>query len=125
MSARLSPHEIKSRLGHPVIDADGHWIEYGPLFHEQLRKVGGDLAVEGFAGAADGTADVLSMTVEERRRRRISQEAFWQHPSATPAIAPPRCSRRCCRSHPEEHVSFWSTPAVSGIRGGRAWRPGS
>jgi len=80
VSAHLTPAQIKSRLDHPVIDADGHWIEWGPVFHEQLRKVGGDIAVEGFSRVAGGTADVLSMTVEERRRRRISQEAFWQHP---------------------------------------------
>src|SRR5579864_4481531 len=80
VSSHLTPREIKSRLDHPVIDADGHWIEWGPVFHEQLRKVGGDIAVEGFSRVAGGTADVLSMTVEERRRRRISQEAFWQHP---------------------------------------------
>ncbi|MGA8400288.1 MAG: hypothetical protein WB697_10390 [Stellaceae bacterium] len=44
MNAHLSPREIKSCLGRPVIDADGHWIEYGPVFHKQLRKVGGDAA---------------------------------------------------------------------------------
>ena len=27
-----SPSEIHSRLSHPVIDADGHWLGYGPVY---------------------------------------------------------------------------------------------
>jgi predicted TIM-barrel fold metal-dependent hydrolase len=81
VSAHLSAVQIKSRIDHPIIDADGHWVEYGPVFTEQLRKVGGDAAVRGWNAVGGGTRGVLSMSVEERRRRRISQEAFWAHPS--------------------------------------------
>jgi len=81
VSAHLTPAQIKSRLDHPVIDADGHWIEYGPVFTEQLRKVGGEAAVRGWNAVGGGTRGVLAMSVEERRRRRISQEAFWAHPA--------------------------------------------
>jgi len=77
----LTPAQIKSRLDHPIIDADGHWIEYGPVFTEQLRKVGGDNAVRGWTAVGGGTRGVLAMSVEERRRRRVSQEAFWAHPA--------------------------------------------
>ena len=42
MSAHLSAAQIKARLDHPIIDADGHWIEYGPVFTEELRRVGGE-----------------------------------------------------------------------------------
>ena len=81
MSAHLTAQEIKSRIDHPIIDADGHWLEYSPVFNERLRKVGGEDAVRGWSAVGGGTRSVLSMTVEERRRRRISQEAFWGHPS--------------------------------------------
>lgn len=81
MSAHLSAAQIKSRLDHPIIDADGHWLEYSPVFAERLRKVGGEDAVKGWSAVGGGTRAVLSMSVEERRRRRISQEAFWGHPS--------------------------------------------
>jgi hypothetical protein len=30
-----NPTQIRFRLCHPVIDADGHWLEYGPAFSEQ------------------------------------------------------------------------------------------
>jgi len=38
LSAHLSAAQIKARLDHPIIDADGHWIEYGPVFTEELRR---------------------------------------------------------------------------------------
>ena len=81
MSAHLPAAQIKARLDHPIIDADGHWIEYGPVFTEELRQVGGEDAVQGWNAVRNGTRGALSMSVEERRRRRISQEAFWGHPS--------------------------------------------
>ena len=81
MSAHPTPAQIKSRIDHPIIDADGHWLEYGPVFTEQLRKVGGEDAVRGWQAVGGGTRRVLSMTVEERRHRRVSQELFWGHPS--------------------------------------------
>ena len=46
MSARKEwhPEKVRSGLTHPVIDADGHWIEYGPVFAERVRKAAGDKA---------------------------------------------------------------------------------
>ena len=75
-----SPAAIRARLTHPVIDADGHWLEYGPVLGEQLRKIGGSAAADGFASVRGGTREALMMSVEERQRRRISQEAFWGSP---------------------------------------------
>jgi predicted TIM-barrel fold metal-dependent hydrolase len=72
-----SPAQIRSSLTHPVIDGDGHWVEFDPVFAERMRKVGGDLAADGFLAAMKTTRDALSMSVAERRRRRIAQPAFW------------------------------------------------
>ena len=72
MSAHLSTAQIKARLDHPIIDADGHWIEYGPVFTEELRRVGGEDAVHGWNAVRNGTRGALSMSVEERRRRRVT-----------------------------------------------------
>src|SRR6266540_3422815 len=72
-----SPTEIRSRLTHPVIDADGHWLEYGPVFSEQIRKVGGDKAAEGFLSTGQAVREAQTTSVAERRRRRIGQEGFW------------------------------------------------
>ena len=72
-----TPEQIRSRLDHPVIDGDGHWVEFDPVFAERMRKVGGDRAADGFLAAMKTTQDALSMSVAERRRRRIAQPAFW------------------------------------------------
>jgi predicted TIM-barrel fold metal-dependent hydrolase len=75
--AHQSPVEIKAKLNHPIIDGDGHWVEYDPVFAEQMRKVGGDLAADGFLKAMDVTRDALQQGVEERRRRRLAMPGFW------------------------------------------------
>src|SRR5437899_174440 len=48
MSAHHTPEEIRKGLTHPVIDGDGHWVEYTPVFAEKIRKVTGDLGANGF-----------------------------------------------------------------------------
>ena len=73
----LTATQIRSRLGHPVIDGDGHWVEFDPVFSERMRKVGGDQAADGFNAAMKTTQDALSMSLGERRRRRLAQPGFW------------------------------------------------
>src|SRR5882672_3422515 len=75
--AHLSPAEIRAKVKHPIIDGDGHWVEYDPVFAEQMRKVGGDKAADGFLAAMAVTRDSLTLSVEERRRRRVSMPGFW------------------------------------------------
>ena len=80
--AHLTPAQIRAKLNHPVVDGDGHWVEYDPVFSEQMRKVGGDLAADGFLAAMAVTRDSLLMSVEERRRRRVSMPGFWTRSNA-------------------------------------------
>jgi len=77
MSSHASPAEIRAKLKHPVIDGDGHWVEYDPVFSERMRKVGGDKAADGYLAAMKSTKDALKMSVAERKRRRIAQPGFW------------------------------------------------
>src|SRR4029450_11194800 len=80
-NGHLSAAQIRSSLDHPVIDGDGHWVEFDPVFAERMRKVGGDLAADGWLAALKTTQDALGMSVAERRRRRIAQPAFWSRPA--------------------------------------------
>src|SRR5260370_35959149 len=75
--AYLSPSQVRGKLNHPVIDGDGHWVEYDPVFAEQMRKVGGDKAADGFLATMAVTRDSLLLSVEERRRRRVAMPGFW------------------------------------------------
>jgi predicted TIM-barrel fold metal-dependent hydrolase len=80
-STQTEARKIHDRLKHPVIDADGHWAEFAPHMREEFRKIGGDTAVEALALASARIPNSLNMSVAERRRRRIGQEAFWFLPT--------------------------------------------
>jgi hypothetical protein len=71
---------LRARLGHPVIDADGHWLEEPPVMEPAVRRIGGEAAVQGMAWASQRVRDALGMSLAERRRRRIGQEASWASP---------------------------------------------
>ena len=75
--AHLSPSQIRAKLNHPIIDGDGHWVEYDPVFAEQMRKVGGDKAADGYLAAMHATLSALQMGTAERRRRQIAMPGFW------------------------------------------------
>src|SRR3954467_7654137 len=77
MSSHATPAEVHAGLKHPVIDGDGHWVEYDPVFAERMRKVGGDKAADGFLATMRVTRDALAMSVAERKRRRIAMPGFW------------------------------------------------
>src|SRR5438128_8139553 len=80
-NGHLDARTLHARLSHPVIDADGHWLEYGPVMREEFRRIGGDAAVEALATATDRVPSALRMSLPERRRRRVGMEAFWSSPS--------------------------------------------
>src|SRR5262249_6828601 len=73
--------KLHDRFNHPIIDADGHWAEYVPLMRDEFRRIGGDTAVEALDLASARIPNSLSMSVADRRRRRIGQEAFWFLPT--------------------------------------------
>src|SRR5262245_23278904 len=76
-----SAASIRARLAHPVIDADGHWLAFGPVVRDAIRRIGGDVAAEGFARSSDRARTALALSVAERRRIRMAQESFWATPS--------------------------------------------
>jgi len=79
--AHLDARSLRSRLNHPVIDADGHWIEYSPVMREEFKRIGGAAAEEALALSLQRVPNALKMSVAERQRRRVGQEAFWGSPS--------------------------------------------
>ena len=77
MSAHQTPEEIRKSLTHPVVDGDGHWVEYDPVFAEQMRKVTGDLGANGFLQSQRRGPDSLTMTPAQRAERGVAMEGFW------------------------------------------------
>src|SRR5262252_3833711 len=77
MSAHRKPEEIRRNLKHPVVDADGHWIEYTPVFAERMRKAVGNFGADGFLQAQRRIPDSLRLTPAERAARHVGMENFW------------------------------------------------
>jgi len=77
MSAHASPEQVHAKLSHPVIDGDGHWIEYTPVFAEKMRKVVGDKGADGFLASQRRIPDALRQTIAERKLRGAPMEGYW------------------------------------------------
>jgi predicted TIM-barrel fold metal-dependent hydrolase len=74
--------EVRAGLGHPVVDGDGHWVEYHPVMSEALRRIGGERAVQGYAHFGRVIGQNVALTNAERRARNLGHEAFWAVPTA-------------------------------------------
>ncbi len=71
--------EVRHRLGHPVIDADGHLREFLPAAEPYLRDALGSARFETWrsAGTALQQATKVGSSTSLRRRTRQPQSAFW------------------------------------------------
>jgi predicted TIM-barrel fold metal-dependent hydrolase len=81
IESKSEAQKIRAGLKHPVIDADGHWLEFGPVILDQLEKFGGSRAVEGFRAFNVHVSKLLTATSQDRQRKRRAQEAFWAVPT--------------------------------------------
>jgi predicted TIM-barrel fold metal-dependent hydrolase len=81
MSPHRSAAEVRAGLTHPIIDGDGHWLEYLPVFAERMRKVAGDRAADGFIKQQQRVPDALRLSTAERRERGIAMEGYWTRQS--------------------------------------------
>ncbi len=53
MSSDKTPAEIRATLPYPVLDADGHLIEYAPVFDRSLKEAGVEGGFMSFAKTAN------------------------------------------------------------------------
>src|SRR5436309_2348083 len=72
---------LRAKLSHPVIDADGHFLEFGPSMFDALKEVAGLRAVDGIKSMGSRVVHALTQSLDERRDRRRAQEAFWAVPT--------------------------------------------
>src|SRR5215510_11465127 len=73
---------VRAKLGHPVIDGDGHWLEPVPIFLDFLRDVGGVSAVDRFVKKAKDTS-WYDMTPSDRMDQRPHRPTWWGEPANT------------------------------------------
>ena len=73
--------EIRSRLEHPVIDGDGHHIEYLPYVRDLLAEDTGGELTEKFDQMMRGSALVRQVPLEDRRAAGVTRTAWWGLPT--------------------------------------------
>ncbi len=72
---------IRSRLDHPIIDADGHAIEYLPLVRDILREQAGDDAVAVMDLVTGGASASRGLTAEQMRGAGLIRTSWWGLPA--------------------------------------------
>lgn len=78
---RKTAAEVRSALGHPVIDSDGHVLEFMPAAYPFLRESLGDERFDRYYGSASPLhLAMASPTLDQRRQGRIPQAGWWGTP---------------------------------------------
>jgi predicted TIM-barrel fold metal-dependent hydrolase len=78
---------VRAKLNHPVIDSDGHMIEFEPGFLEYLKKVGGPSIVSRYlsdernTGAWGKLFNWYRLSPEERREYHATRSPWWALPT--------------------------------------------
>jgi len=83
-TTHISPSAaVRARLNHPVLDSDGHTVEYVPAFLDYLQQVGGAKILERFGAAWEEASwnDWYKMSWAERRDRRATRSIWWGLPT--------------------------------------------
>ena len=83
MTAGSASARIRNKLGHPVVDADGHWRELQPIFLDFLAEVAGGKMADAYRTSAARTYGFswYDVSPEERARQRINRPPWWIMPT--------------------------------------------
>ena len=73
--------EIVARLDHPVVDSDGHCIEYLPAVRDRLKELAGASVLERFDGVLRSGALARQLPDEKRRELGMMRMPFWGLPA--------------------------------------------
>jgi len=71
--------EIRARLDHPIIDSDGHTVEFLPAFIDVLKDVAGPRIADDYlkGGGFGNSMRWYQSTPQERLARRLTRPAWW------------------------------------------------
>jgi len=73
---------IRKRLDHPVIDADGHVVEFLPLIRDFIVEEAGETVAKRFDDVLGSGATVRALDVEARRQLGLARTGWWGVPAA-------------------------------------------
>jgi predicted TIM-barrel fold metal-dependent hydrolase len=70
-----------ARLSHPVIDSDGHWVEYLPALTEYIKKVIGNDGADKYWKAVAAYFGDSSLDTAGRRAQKLPVTGWWAVPT--------------------------------------------
>lgn len=73
--------KIKKRLGHPVIDNDGHIVEFIPLVRDIIVELAGPSVAARFDRVTDGGRTAQLVPTDKRREMGMTRSAWWGVPT--------------------------------------------
>ena len=78
---------VRARVNHPIIDSDGHTVEFEPAFLDYLRDVGGPTMVDRYLSHRGKMAETSlppnqqRLSDAERHNRRTLRYPWWTVPT--------------------------------------------
>jgi predicted TIM-barrel fold metal-dependent hydrolase len=72
---------IRAQLDHPVVDADGHLIEFIPLVRDYVVELGGSALGERFDRLVDSSRLTRQLDVDTKRALGLSRTGWWGLPA--------------------------------------------
>ena len=102
MTSTLTAAQIRKELGHPIVDADGHFMELGPVVNDEivsyLEEAGGAALREKFLGGPTRMLDTAVFPADRTTREDpplVERHAVLvgQSRCRTATTGPPRTCR--------------------------------
>ena len=76
-----SAEAVRAAIDHPIIDADGHCLEYLPVVRELLREIAGDDVDRTFWTTFEQMRAVAHAGANQRRSLAIMRPPWWAFPA--------------------------------------------
>jgi len=73
--------QILDQIDHPVIDSDGHTLEFLPAIRDVLREVAGEQLIPGFDAVMNPRPTYDALSDDERRRNGMFRMTWWGFPA--------------------------------------------
>ena len=81
MSRPQSAEEVRAGLDHPIVDADGHIIEFIPLVRDFVAEAAGEAVARRFDTVVGSAGVVRQLDAATRRAQGISRTGWWGVPA--------------------------------------------
>jgi predicted TIM-barrel fold metal-dependent hydrolase len=81
--AQTESAKIRSRLSHPIVDSDGHWMEYEPAIGEYMERLVGKNGAQRYLNAFRGLNAWRGLDEKLQREAKLPDGGWWGFPTDT------------------------------------------